>query len=133
MTAVETTLEGRAEAEALMVDTVTITRITPGTGELDPVTGTYDETTTSTVYSGKCKVQQRTSVSTDEVGGTVVTVMDTEVHVPMSVTTVQVGDIATMNSAVLDPALVDRTYRITDDPSKSYATARRLRTEEVQA
>lgn len=132
MSAQTALLAGRAAAEAMMLDACTITRAGTGGPVFDPDTGEYTEPTPTTVYSGACKVQARTSVSTSAVGGELLTMMQVEVHVPMSVTGVQVNDVVTITASVNDAALVDRGYRVTDDPAKSFATARRLRCEEVQ-
>lgn len=129
--------ELRREAEAAMVTACTITR-SGGAQVFDPNTGTYTDPAPVEVYAGKCKVQQKTSVSTDEVGGTVVTVLGIEVQVPVSVTGVDGGDTVTITGAVSgyehlhDSALDGREYRVTDDPAKTFATARRLRCEEVR-
>lgn len=114
-----------------MLDACTITR-GAGESEFDPVTGTYSDPAGTSVYEGKCKVQQRPSVSAESVGADVASVLAVEVHVPMSVTGVEIGDTVTITSSVYDQALVDRSYRVVDDPAKSYATARRLQCEEVR-
>lgn len=116
-----------------MIDTCTITRAAAGAGDLDEETGEYDPDEPDAVYTGRCKVQQARVVAPGEpdAGERTWTVLSLEVHLPTSVTTVQVHDVVTITTSVHDPALVDRTFRVTDDPAKSLATARRLRCEEV--
>lgn len=119
----------RAEAELLMVDACTITRTSTG-DVFDPDTGTYTASAGTAVYAGKCKIQYR-SASTADVGEQQLTLHSLEVHVPMSVTDVTVDDVVAITAAVHDASLVGRTFRVIDDFAKTYATARRLRCEEV--
>lgn len=116
-----------------MFDTCTITR--PGARpSFNATTGVTTPAATTSVYSGRCKVQSRTlAPSTPEVGGQLVDVQVLEVHVPISVDDVLVDDVVTMTAADLDSGLVGRTYRVTAVPAKSFATARRLRCEETSS
>lgn len=113
-----------------MVDSITFTRAT-GTTTFDEATG-RETVGTTTVYTGPCKVQrQRVAPATPEAGERTVTVEQVEIHVPVETTEVQVGDVGTITSAVFDPALVGRRFRVTGLFHKTYATARRLRCDEV--
>ncbi|MCU1488288.1 MAG: hypothetical protein JWN67_5034 [Actinomycetia bacterium] len=114
-----------------MFDTCTITRH-GARPSFNATTGVTTPAARTSVYSGRCKVQSRTLVSsTSEVGGQLVGVQVLEVHVPISVDDVQVDDVVAITAAELDTALVGRSYRVTAVPAKSFATARRLRCEET--
>jgi hypothetical protein len=129
MSATSTTLAGRAAAARLMVDACRITRVTGAT--TDPETGVRTETTT-TVYSGRCRLQQRsTGGSRSDVGEVSVVQVSTELQLPTSATGVRPGDTAVMTASVLDPDLVNRAYRVTGDAAKTHLTARRLDVREV--
>ena len=130
MSAVAATLAGRAAAEALMVDTCTITR--SGEPTTDPDTGEVDDNPT-TVYTGRCKVQQQAVQSRPQTPGeAAVQMVRREVHLPVATSGgIRVGDLITITASVLDPDLVGRKLRVRDEHAKSYATARRLGVEEV--
>lgn len=120
----------RAEAEGRMVDACTITR---GGGDpvFDPNTGTYTTPAGTTVYTGKCEVQITDGLNARaaDVGGTEVTLSRLTVKIPMSVEGVQVDDIVTITASLLDPDLVDQTFRVLAGFAKTFATARRLQVE----
>lgn len=120
-------MAGRVAAEALMLDTCAIKRL-DGTSITNPTTGTVTPNTT-TVYVGKCKLQIRSLiVHRPQAGETQVEVTRPELHVPMSVTGLRTGDVATITAVGLagDPDLVGRVLRIEVPFHKSMATARRL-------
>jgi hypothetical protein len=126
MSATSATLAGRAAAERLMVDTCTITRVTGGSS--DPETGVRTETTTA-VYTGKCRVQQRPIVRAGgrhDVGEASVVDVNYTLQLPMSVTTVLVEDRAVVTASALDPALVGRAFRVASQAAKTHATMRRF-------
>jgi hypothetical protein len=129
MSALTATLRGRAAAEANMADACTITRA--GTPTTDDVTGkvTYSPTT---VYSGKCRVQQRVPVSKPaDIGQAAVWLERLELQLPMSVTGVASDDLVTITASVLDPDLVGRTWHVRELGHKTHATSRRVQIEEV--
>lgn len=131
MSATSVTLRGQNAALALMNDAVTITRITGQTTNTQ--TGAVTNTT-STIYTGQAKVQQLVSgglARPASVGEAQVWQLPLHVHVPMTVTGVNVGDIVTVTASVLDPDLVGRSFWVKELFHKSYATARRLGLEEV--
>jgi hypothetical protein len=131
VTATSATLAGRAKAESLMLDTIRITRAT-GTTTWDEQTGRETAGTPTTVYQGKCRVQRRNvAEQTPEAGERTVTTQAVEVHIPVSATGVQVGDVGTVLTASMDSELVGRRFRVTGLAHKTFATARRLRCEEV--
>lgn len=120
----------RAEAEALMVDSCTITR-DGGAPTFDPNTGTYTDPAGSTVYTGACQVQLSDGLSarSSEAGGTELITSRVTVKIPVSATGVRVGDVVTITAATLDPDLVDHRYVIAAEHAKTFATARRLEVE----
>lgn len=108
-----------------MVDTCTITR-RDGTSTTDPNTGVVTPNVT-TLYMGKCRVQNRAPRTQDPIAGEAVWVEHLlELQIPMSVVGVRTGDAATITASSLDPDLVGRKLRITVPIHKSHATARRM-------
>ena len=135
--------EGRRAAEALMRDEVVIYR--PGSPVTDPDTGNVT-TPLVEVYAGPCKVQQTISQSANpNAGGHVFTVQQARLDIPVSVTGVAVGDVAVASFADLATfpdgsfpgdsefpgAVRTMTFRVVELFDKSYATAQRLRVEQV--
>lgn len=122
---------GRLAAEALMVDTCTIG--TPGAASFDSNTGTYTPPIITPVYTGKCRVQVVDSLNagTPEVGERELTIQNLILQVPISATGIQVGHVAEITAAALDPELVDRRYQVVATHAKTHATARRLQCREV--
>ena len=114
-----------------MTDACTITRVTGQT--LDEDTGAYVDST-STIYSGKCKVaaQAQTVAALPLSGDRQVVALQREVDVPVSTTGVLVGDVVTITAAVYDADLVGRVFRVREEVAKSHATARRLVVQEEQ-
>jgi hypothetical protein len=114
-----------------MLDSVTITRSTGGT-TFDENTGRETPASPTAVYTGPCKVQRRNvAEQASEAGERLVTTQAVEIHVPIAATGIRVGDAAEVTAAALDPALVGRRFRVTGLADKTFATARRLRAEEV--
>jgi hypothetical protein len=120
---------GRLAAEAGMVDACTITRVTGRS--TDTTTGAVTPTT-STLYTGKCRVQQQQAqATTEDVGEDQVLLLRLEVQLPMSVTGLQVGDRITVTASAHDADLVGRVFRVHDLAHKTHATARRVQCLEV--
>lgn len=119
---------GRADAEALMVDTCTIRR------KSAPVTSTVDASvswTYTTIYAGKCRFQMRDGdARTEDEGEAFVHLLRVEVQLPMAVAGLRVLDEVTCDTSTLDPDLPGRVLLIRDLAHKTHATARRVRTEE---
>lgn len=131
MSATAALLRGRAKAESLMLDTCTITRVTGSSTNRE--TGVITPTTT-TVYTGICKVQHSQGV----LGGSPKDIAEAgrlttrlELHLPASVTGVRADDRATITAAALDAELVGRVFVVRSSPHKSFLTARRLEVEEL--
>ncbi len=131
MSAVSALLRGRTAAEQLMLDTITVTRLTSSVtdGETGVVTPTY-----STVYSGPAKVQRtgrQTTARPSEVGEAEVFMSRLEVHVPVSVVGISTDDIITVTASTLDPELVGQVFHVRQEAHKTFETARRLGVEEI--
>lgn len=121
---------GRAAAEKLMVDTVTVDRW-DGTYTFDDTTGEQVKNYGAPIYSGKGRVQQQRSVSDeDQGGGRLVTILVRELQLPVTVTGLQVDDRVTIDTSQ-DPDLVGREFRVASLFGKTHATARRVSIEEV--
>jgi hypothetical protein len=124
MSAASVLARGRAAAEALMVDTCTIRRVTSST--TDPDTG-HITPTYATVYSGPCRVQQQAATASgQETGEAYALMLSFVLQLPMSVTGVRTEDEVTITASVHDPDLVDRVLLVKDLAHKTHATARRI-------
>jgi|SRR5215467_674567 len=135
MSATSTTLRGRAAAERLMVDTVTVTRRTPNATHSDtnPETGAVSPAY-ATIYVGAAKVQsmsRQTVARPESVGDAEQFLTHREVHLPHSATDVAADDIVTVTASVLDPDLVGKVFHVRNVLVKSYGTSRRLGVIEV--
>ena len=124
-------MRGRALAESLMVDTCTVARVTGESTNED--TGVVTPTT-STVYTGRCRIQQ-SQLGADSVpanpGDAAVRLVAFEVQLPMSVEGIRVHDRITVTASTLDPDLVGRTFVVLGLAHKTHMTARRLQVQEV--
>lgn len=130
MSAEAVTLEGRRAAEALMLDSCTITR---DTGELvtDYNTGQVTEQS-ETIYSGKCKVQSKDSATaTPDSGGHTYTVVSRQVHIPANAADVKDGDVVTITASVLNAFTVGKRYRVEGFTPDTFETAARLPVKEM--
>jgi hypothetical protein len=135
MSAPSVTRAGQAAAERLMVDTCTVTRVTAG-GAFNETTGQYAADTTSTVYSGKCRVQMRDGLARDITAGERAQMVGRfVVNLPITATGIQVDDTVTITATGTDSDadLTSRTFRVAGLFHKTYATARRLVVEEAQS
>lgn len=131
--------ELRAAAESLMLDTCTITRVDPDAirGPIDPATNQYPPLPRITVYSGKCKLQDKSVIAASTAGDSgerAVVTQGSELQLPVIESAdVAINDIAHMDTCVNDPSLTGHEYTIAARHGKSQATARRLRVIEVTA
>lgn len=119
---------GQAGAQAGMVDACVITRTT---GETTGAGGVITPTT-STLYTGRCRVQFKPMQgSGTDVGEAYLLLVRREVQLPMSVTGLREGDRITITAAPLDADLVGKAYVVRDVESKTHLTARRVTVLEV--
>lgn len=130
MSAASALARARAAAQALMVDTCTIQHQTGTT--TDPLTGVVTPTWT-TVYTGRCRVQQTLAQgSRVEAGEIEPVVLRLEVQLPVVGSEgVERGDLVTVTASVHDVDLVGRAFRVRDLHHKTHATSRRVQCEEV--
>lgn len=129
MSALDATLAGRVEAEAIMYDSCVVSR--PG----EPFTDDDGIVTTPIieVYAGKCKVQTTVAQAASPVaGGHAFTIENLQLHLPVA-TSLSTGDTATITSSLLDPTLVDLTFRLVELARGSQRTAARWNVELVTA
>jgi Family of unknown function (DUF6093) len=119
---------GRRRAEALMLDSCTITRPGEGKGTWNEATGTYDPPAPVTVYSGRCKVQTRdVQVATTDVAGREAFIVEWRLDLPVvGSESVREGDTATITASALDAALVGLVLTIQGPHVGTAKTARRL-------
>jgi hypothetical protein len=129
MSAELATLDGRREAESLMLDACTITR--PGEPTTDPDTGDVTNTSTN-VYTGKCKVQSKDSATSNpEAGEATFTVVSRQVHIPANSADVQNGDVVTITASLLNAFTVGKQYRVSGFTPDTFDTAARLPVKEM--
>lgn len=120
---------GRARAAQRMSDACAIEHQTgvvsnDDTGVTTPVT--------TTVYTGPCRVKLAGPGTATDGGEVTVAVISPEVHVPVVGTEGVVhGDLVTITSALNDPALAGRVFRVVGKDVKSESTVRRLACEDV--
>lgn len=129
MSALDATMAGRVEAEAIMYDTCIASR--PG----EPFTDADGIVITPLVevYAGKCKVQTTVAQAASPVaGGHAFTVENLQLHLPVA-TSLNTGDTATITASLLDPTLVGLTFRLVELARGSQRTAARWNVELVTA
>lgn len=131
MTRASVLARGRTMAEASMVDTCAIVRITGTT--TDPDTGEVSETT-SAQYSGPCRLQERGGYPRDisTAPDQPQLAINRELQLPVSTSgSVRAGDRVTITACVNDAGMVGRRMWLRGQPTKSEATARRFSLEEI--
>lgn len=124
--------EMRAQAESKMVDACVITG-GGGAPVWNETTGQYDTPAGVTVYDGKCEVQvPNVAEQSADVGEHEWTVQAAIVKLPVIGSEgAQIGHTVTITASTNDPQLVGCVYAVTGEHHKTYATARRLRCNEV--
>jgi hypothetical protein len=119
----------RAFAGTLRTDMCTITRVTGRS--LNTATGVATQTTTE-VYSGACRLRPRgTQDRLVESGGEQVAIGSHVLSVPVSVTTVEPGDVVTLGTSTYDGDLTGRRFTVVGVLAASQITARRLSVQEA--
>lgn len=118
-------MRGRRKAESLMFDKCIIRRVTGETTdrETGKVVPEYAD-----MYEGKCKMQSyegyEQAESTAEAD---LTLQRMSCHLPVGAYRINVGDIVEITASRLDPLLMGRKFRITQEaPFKTFATAYRV-------
>ena len=123
---------GRAAAESLMADTCTVRH---RTGESTNTTTGVVTPSWTTVYTGRCKVQQSTLGAASEPrdpGEASVRLVAYTVHLPVATSAgIRDGDEITITAAAYDPDLVGRVFTVLGTMRKTAATARRLQVQEI--
>jgi hypothetical protein len=123
------TRNGRMFADAGMVDTCTVTRVSGGT--TDPESGERTETTT-TVYSGRCRVRQASSTgSRHDVGEASIVEVGSQLQLPMAAEDIRTEDRAQIATSQLDPDLPGRVFVIGAPVAGTHLTSRRYQITEV--
>lgn len=116
-----------------MVDACTIVRVT---GQTEGPGGVLTPTTT-TVYSGKCRMMVRTRErlggSWVEAGEAQVIASRLELQLPVSAPEVLEGDRVTITLSTLDPVMQGKTYTVRDAMVKSHLAHRRVTVMEVSS
>jgi hypothetical protein len=118
----------RVLAEQMMVDACVVTR---KTGETTGPGGVITPTS-STLYTGKCRVQGKPgNRQGTDVGEAYLVIEHHEIQLPMSATGLREGDQITITASALDPDLVGKVYVIRDVLAKTHLTSRRVEVLEV--
>ncbi|MGG5172673.1 DUF6093 family protein [Pseudarthrobacter sp. J1738] len=120
---------GRLAAQATFIDTYKVER--PGEPVTDPDTGVVSPGLTL-IWTGKGKVQVNApAASTPLAGSHEFTVQSMSLHLPVNAGPFGIGDVATVVASPLDPGRIGNKLRITALFDKTYATAQRLKVEQV--
>lgn len=115
---------GRLAAERNMVDACEVWRIGPVVE--DPVTG-IPVPSRALVYSGKCKLGgDRPYENKPEAGAAIIVTQRFTIHLPWSSGPFDVGDLAVVTKATLQPNLVGNEYRIAGPDERTAQTAQRM-------
>jgi len=129
MTADSVLIRAQAAALKLMKDTCLVRRLTSTATNLETgaTTPLY-----STIYSGVCRIQQRSILARAfNVGEAEVYMTRLELHVPMSITGVLADDLVTITASPHDADLLNHYFRVRLLGHKTYASARRFELIEV--
>jgi hypothetical protein len=129
MSATTATRAGRSAAEALMIDSCTIKRVTGRSTDDNTgvVTPTY-----STVYTGKCKLQRPSGDARRDVAEASIVVAPLELHLPIVGSEgIQTDDVVTVTASTMDADSVGKVFRISGPARGTFRTARRLPVTEV--
>ena len=128
------TRAGRRRAEALMVDACIVTDPATATApSWNDETGQWETPDAAPLYAGRCQVQvPNVAEQSADAGERDWTVQAAIVKLPVTGSEdVEPGHTVTMTAATLDASLAGRRFTVRADHAKTFATARRLRCEEV--
>lgn len=129
----ELVADGRAEAEALMIDTCVI-RAASSNSSFDEASGAYVTTPGAVLYTGPCKRQSPAGVRAEiiaEAADHNSTLSRLQLHIPASAPQIPLGALVTLTAAPLEPRSIGRRWRVDGPAGKSFATAQRLNVMEV--
>jgi hypothetical protein len=125
----ETTLAaGRAFLEGALTDTCIVDRENPALAVTNATTGVVTKTFV-TIYTGRCEVKQGggTQAGQTEVAAATLRLASLDLKLPIvGSENVRADDRVTILTAVADAALVGRVFFITNQPTGSHKTTRRL-------
>lgn len=129
MSATSVTLRGRVSAEARMVDTCTVQRVTGSSTDQD--TGVVTPTTT-TIYTGKCRIRQAVEVGRPLDSGQAQRYMQHSIlSIPIASAVLLVDDVVTITASALTANLVGRTWHVRAVSGDTNTTAARYEIAEV--
>lgn len=121
----------RAEREALMTDSCTITRA--GTADPDaqpdPDTGLYPVPADATVYAGKCSIRVPGTVSASrshESAGDEAVMLTAILSVPALAPLIKIGDVISFTSSAYNPRLVGQKWSVAGMIPGSRQTAQKV-------
>lgn len=115
---------GQAAAEAGMVDTCTIRRVT-GTST-DDFSGVQTPTYAA-VYAGKCRIRQLRALPEDhDAGEDYVLLTRRQLQLPIAAVGIRTGDVVTFTAAAHDPDLVGKVFLVRGPAEGTEITARRV-------
>jgi hypothetical protein len=121
----------REQAESMMVDACVIRR-GPGSPVINEDTGAVTDGVGAVVYTGKCRVQSRSSVSASpDAGGHSFVVVSREVHIPANAVDVEDDDVVEITASLLNSFTVGKKYRVEGFTPDSFDTASRLPVKEM--
>lgn len=120
----------RAASEALMVDTVEVSRATAGT--FNPATGLIEDGTPTVVYSGPGRLRMPTATETESLfGEQQITKLRFVVDVPHDVTGIAIDDTVTLSESE-DASALTRTFIVIAVPSETFNFYRAIGCETVE-
>lgn len=123
--------QGRRAAEAGMVDTCRITRVTSSTTDRETGERTVGRTT---IYEGPYRMQELTAFSreADPAPDQSVLARYRVLQLPVATSTgIQIGDDVELLTSTNDPDMVGQALKVRDQSAKSEATSRRVGVEQV--
>lgn len=125
--------DGRQLAATMLIDEGTITRPGTGPGTIDPGTGDWTPPTSTSVYSGPCRVRRPSTAQEQELvfGDVNTTVSRYTVDLPHDAPLVAVDDVF-MLIATNDPEVLNVAMRVVTVVGKSVLMYRQLGLEAVE-
>lgn len=129
MSATTVTQRGRLFALARMLDTCTVTRLTGSS--TDPETGVVTPTT-STVYTGRCRIRQAIVMDRPLSSGEAQRYIQHSIlSIPTTAALLLSDDTVTITASALTPILVGRTWHVRATSGDTNSTASRYELVEI--